>query len=596
MRTFKIIFVLFLTSNVLSAGAAEMNRQKQIIESDVESRIGNEIRRYYPDLKFLISCEAMLIEEETAADYKDAKDFALPGVKGFESEKKAASTSISVDRISVALLLDKKMTAQKRELVQLLENIAVVSGKLIPSRGDKVRITEMNFPDMEEQPVAPPKPVVDTAAPAVRPAVQPMVASAMTPFEGILSAMVLMLVIAAVVLMRKNKSNLQMFRQEIERIQSQSDERFRTSTKELENKPVNILPETVRTVGSVKEDERLKHSIISSAVGRPATAAAVVKQMLAFSEDRQRLQTILSQLGLGLLSVIREHVSKNEYSQLSKISSEHTLCSQDEIDDAFTYFDNQMQIRQHAITAEEEQSPFAYLKKLSKQQLFLLVKGESPGITAMVLSQLDPALSAEILRSLPERSRADVAMELSVLHRLSIDAFIAVARTLAEKASKIPTIHNVQVQGTDLLMDILDNIDEDEEASISDSIKTLDLDLYRHLSSHRISFDDLGSVDDSIIRKIIRVHSAEEVAVALKNAPENVRIKFLEAVPTRSRSLLLETINSLPEVSEAEEQAVRRKIIRHIRENLRNGSRPVTDTVSSESAAIPTPVQELNGL
>ncbi|MFZ4620313.1 MAG: FliG C-terminal domain-containing protein [Bacteroidota bacterium] len=594
MRTVKFIIVVMLVLNVLMAGAAEVNRQKQLIESEVESRIGNEIRRYYPDLKFLISCDAMLIEEETAVDYKDAKDFALPGVKGFESEKNAGSKVISVERLSVALLVDKRMTLQKRELIQLLDNIAIVSGKLNPSRGDRVRITEMAFPEIEGIPVVIAKPLVDTALPVIRPVVQTAVTGAMTPFEGILSAIVMMLVIAAVVLMRKNKSNLQMFRQEIERVQLQSDERSRTSVKELENKVVNILPESVRPVSSVKDDERLKHSIISAAVGRPEAAAGAVRQMLAVPEDRQRLQPVLSQLGLGLLSVIREHVSKNEYSQLSKMSSDHSLSSQDVIDEAFTYFSNQIQIRQYAITAEEEQSPFAYLKKLSKQQLFLLVKDESPGITAMVLSQLDPALSAEILRSLPERSRADVAMQLSALHRLSIDTFVAVARTLAEKASNIPTIQNVQVQGTDLLMDILDNIDEDAEAAISNTIKTLDLDLYRHLSSHRVSFEDLGTVDDSIIRKIIRVHSAEEVAVALKNAPENIRMKFLDAVPTRSRSLLQDTINSLPQVSATEEQSVRRKFTRHIREDLRNGGRAVLEGGAADPAGRSAAVSELN--
>lgn len=594
MKTSKFIIVMMLVSNILSAGAAELNRQKQMIESDVESRIGNEIRRYYPDLKFLISCDAMLIEEETALDYKDAKDFALPGVKGFESEKNAASTVISIERLSISLLVDKKMTIEKRELVQLLDNIAIVSGKLNSSRGDKVRITEMAFPEIEEHPVVPIRSVADSLPPVIRPAFQPLVVSALSSFEGILSALVLLLVITAVVLMRKNKSNIQMFRQELERIQSQSDERFKSSVKELENKAVNILPETTRAVSSVKEDERLKQSIISVAVGRPQAAAAAFRQMLDIPEDRQRLQTVLSQLGLGLLSVIREHISKHEYSQLSKMSSDHSVCSQEVVNEAFTYFNNLMQIRQNTILAEEEQSPFAYLKKLSQQQLFLLVKDESPGITSMVLSQLDPALSAEILRSLPERSRADIAMELSVLHRLPIDAFVAVARTLAEKASKIPTIHNVQVQGTDLLMDILDNIGEDEEASISNTIKTLDLDLYRHLSSHRVSFEDLGTIDDSIIRKIIRVHSAEEVAVALKNAPENIRMKFLDAVPTRSRSLLQDTINSLPQVSATEEQSVRRKFTRHIREDIRNGGRAVLEGGSADPAGRSAAVSELN--
>lgn len=56
---------------------------------------------------------------------------------------------------------------------------------------------------------------------------------------------------------------------------------------------------------------------------------------------------------------------------------------------------------------------------------------------------------------------------------------------LATKASKIPAINNVQIAGTELLLDIFESLDEEVEHQIGEFIKVISLELYSDLTSQR---------------------------------------------------------------------------------------------------------------
>ncbi len=559
--------------SIAFGGIVELNKQKKFIESDVENRIGTEIRRYYPDLKFLISCDALVIEEQPAIDETEAKDLVLPGVKGFESDKDNGAAVISVERIELTLLLDKYEVKGNKDLTSLLENIAFVAGKLSHTRGDKVNIMEMVFPVVANADEDTGKKIIDSMLNKVPNDLNVSKAQLMSPFEFIGMLLLVLSVAVIVFLMRRNKINAMIFRQEMEKYNGRLEEIQHKSGKEIEHKIVNVLPEHAGNSHRLTDIERMKNSLILSAVGRPYIIASVVKEIMNNADHKQKLQIVLSQFGPSLLSVIKENITKQEHSILNQMGFDNSSRTSEEIYDALSFFYNQIQIKQCTVASEEEQNPFSFLSKLSESQLYLLIKNESPGIVAMVLSQLESGLSANLLRSLSSVQQGDVAIELANLHRLTTDIFIAVAREMAEKASKIPTLNNIQVQGTDLLMDIFDNIDEHEENAINDSIKVTNMDLYKQITSQRFSFLKLNEIDDRVLRQIMKDVPGEEMAVALKNAPDHITDKFLSVLPSKAKSILNEQIDTLKAVSEDDEQKVRRRVTKLVRNYMRVSKR-----------------------
>ncbi|MBP9211779.1 MAG: hypothetical protein KBF97_03210 [Bacteroidetes bacterium] len=574
---------------------ADLESQKKLVETEVESRISIEIRKYYPELKFLLNADASISEEFPADDERDSRDLMLPGVKGFESPKSQVKPTYVLDKIVVRLLVDKNGTKSDGELLRLLENIAFYAGKLSRTRGDRVELLEMAFPEvmtklqqqMAQQPApqqlveektpagekkdAKDEPVEEqlsgnTVDPTTQTAQEPMEsASLFTPTNLLFLVLFLFLVILVVMLMRKNKLDNMRFQQQLDDVARRQEIKVPDQKEEM----MMMLPENIQRATEVADSEKLKSNIVTSSVGRPDLLTAVIRDMMADEAQKSKLQTALSQFGPSLLNVARESLAEGDYKVLHQMVVEAPAKNLSETLEALTYLQNQMQIKQFTVSKKENQNPFVFLEKLSEPQLYLLMKDEPAGIVAIILSQLNASQSGSLMRNLPSMQQGEVALELAKLQRLTSDAYLSVARELATKASKIPAINNVQMAGTDLLLDIFDNLDEGAEHQISEFIKVMNVELYRDLASQRVSFAALDTLDERVLRSIMRDIPGEEMALALKNAPQHITDRFLSVLPSKAKTILQEHINGMESVSPADEQKIRRRITRLVREYLR---------------------------
>lgn len=574
---------------------ADLESQKKLVETEVESRISMEIRKYYPELKFLLNADASISEEFPAEDDRDSRDLMLPGVKGFESPKSQAKPTYVLDKIVVRLLVDKNGTKSDGELLRLLENIAFYAGKLSRTRGDRVELLEMAFPEvmsklqqqMAQQPA--PQQLVEEKKPesteegtkespaTQQPSViyvdsskqqvqEPMEsASLFTPTNLLFLVLFLFLVILVVMLMRKNKMDNMRFQQQLDDVARRQEIKVPDQKEEM----MMMLPENIQRATEVADSEKLKSNIVTSSVGRPDLLTAVIRDMMADEAQKSKLQTALSQFGPSLLNVARESLTEGDYKVLHQMVVEAPSKNVSETLEALTYLQNQMQIKQFTVSKKENQNPFVFLEKMSEPQLYLLMKDEPAGIVAIILSQLNASQSGSLMRNLPSMQQGEVALELAKLQRLTSDAYLSVARELATKASKIPAINNVQMAGTDLLLDIFDNLDEGAEHQISEFIKVMNVELYRDLASQRVSFAALDTLDERVLRSIMRDIPGEEMALALKNAPQHITDRFLSVLPSKAKTILQEHINGMESVSPADEQKIRRRITRLVREYLR---------------------------
>ncbi|NUN69836.1 MAG: hypothetical protein HUU02_09015 [Bacteroidetes bacterium] len=587
--------LLFLCLIGAASLRADLESQKKLVETEVESRISIEIRKYYPELKFLLNADASISEEYPAEDERDSRDLMLPGVKGFESPKSQAKPTYVLDKIVVRLLVDKNGTKSDGELLRLLENIAFYAGKLSRTRGDRVELLEMAFPEvmsklqqqMAQQPVqqplpeakegetagketkeetAPQQPSIIYVDSTTKTAQEPMEsASLFTPTNLLFLVLFLFLVILVVMLMRKNRMDAMRFQQQLDDVARRQEIKVPDPKEEM----MMMLPENIQRATEVADSEKLKSNIVTSSVGRPDLLTAVIRDMMSDEAQKAKLQTALAQFGPSLLNVARENLTEGDYKVLHQMVVEAPSRNVSETLEALTYLQNQMQIKQFTVSKKENQNPFAFLEKMSEPQLYLLMKDEPAGIVAIILSQLNASQSGSLMRNLPSMQQGEVALELAKLQRLTSDAYLSVARELATKASKIPAINNVQMAGTDLLLDIFDNLDEGAEHQISEFIKVMNVELYRDLASQRVSFAALDTLDERVLRSIMRDIPGEEMALALKNAPQHITDRFLSVLPSKAKTILQEHINGMESVSPADEQKIRRRITRLVREYLR---------------------------
>lgn len=582
----QLAIIVFLVIAGASALFADLESQKKIVETEVESRISIEIRKYYPELKFLLNADAAITEEFPADEERDSRDLMLPGVKGFESPKSQSKSTYVLEKIIVRLLVDKNGTKSDGELLRLLENIAFYAGKLSRTRGDRVELLEMAFPEvmskLQQQMVLPNNSEKPAGSIENGTANQPQSAiyfdsskqtaqdnmesaTLFTPTNILIFILFLSMVVLVVMLMRKNKVDTMRFQQQLDDVARRQEIKVADPKEEM----MMMLPENIQRANEVADSEKLKSNIVTTSVGRPDLLTAVIRDMMTDEAQKAKLQTALSQFGPSLLNMARENITQDDYRVLHQMVVEAPAKNVSETLEALTYFQNQLQIKQFTVSKKENQNPFAFLEKMSEPQLYLLMKDEPAGIVAIILSQLNASQSGSLMRNLPSMQQGEVALELAKLQRLTSDTYLSVARELATKATKIPAVNNVQMAGTDLLLDIFDNLDEGAEHQISEFIKVMNVELYRDLASQRVSFAALDTLDERVLRQIMRDIPGEEMALALKNAPQHITDRFLSVLPSKAKTILQEHMNGLESVSPADEQKIRRRITRLVREYLR---------------------------
>jgi len=602
MKTrFTGVVILLMVMMQVRLLAFDMELEKKKMERDLEDRISTEIRRYFSDLNFLVTAEVTLVDLTPPAKKSsgDNRDFLLPGVSGFQSQtenqQEPEKQQLGIESIVIKLLIDKNRTPEERDL---LTNIAFYTGKLNKVRGDRVDIQEMSFPastlqiqreqqraDQEKRIQELEKQEADLRAAQQKTttdanAGKPQVDGGMNQTTLLLIALGVLVIILIVVLLARGR------KQESAEVQQQPMQMLpagQQGGEETQSGTQTMLPEPANEFQEAIEVDKVRSNLIVTCAGESDLTSNVIRDLITDNNQREKLTIIIGQLGNNVLQVMRDHFSIEEMRALQNLTLEKQERTPTEVHEALSFFQNQLAVKRFSDARTAKQNPFAFLERLSEPQLYLLMKDEPPGIIAIILSQLSTTVASSMLKNLPSMQQGEVALELGKLRRLTSDTYVSVAKQLAGKAATIPVINNVQVQGTDLLLDIFDNIDETAESSIIEFIKVVNLDLYREITSQRVSFNAISQLDESMLRQIVKDISGDEIAIALKNAPKEISDRFLSVLPSKSRMILEDRLTSMKGVSPDDELKARRRITRMVRQYIKSGGVPAAQQTALET-------------
>ncbi len=575
-----LMALVFFQASFFNSG---LELEKKKMERDLEDKITSEIQRYFPDLNFLVTAEVTLVDLTPAKPKTtDERDLMLPGVSGFQSERQQDQTAVppqyGIESIVVKMLIDKNRSQEDKDLLQ---NIAFYTGRLNKVRGDRVDIQEMSFPpnalqvqreqlkadqdkrirELEKQ-----KQDADAASKQQQP--QQRQEAFWNPTTLLLLGLGLLVLILLIVILMRGRTRQQMEQLAAQQLPAQQVPALNPA--EITAPPQPSSEEMQEFTDGI-EVAKVRSTLVATCAGESELTAGVIRDMVADQSQKENLLIVVSQLGNSVLQVMRDYFSIEEIKLLQEYTMEKPEKNASEIKDALTYFQNQLTIKRFSIARNSKKNPFAFLERLSEPQLYLLMKDEPPGIIAIILSQLTTPVASSMLKSLPSMQQGEVALELGKLRRLTSDTYVSVAKQLAAKAATIPVINNVQVQGTDLLLDIFDNLDETSENSIIEFIKVVNLDLFREITSQRVSFNAIAQLDDRMLRQLVKDISGDEIAIALKNAPQETTERILSVLPSKARQILEDRMASMRTVSPDDELKARRRITRMIRQYLKSG-------------------------
>lgn len=214
--------------------------------------------------------------------------------------------------------------------------------------------------------------------------------------------------------------------------------------------------------------------------------------------------------------------------------------------------------------------PFTFVRNTDPKQLANMISREHPQTIALILSYLDSQQGALVISDLPEEMRPDVARRIALMDRTSPEILKEVEKVLKEKLSSVFQQDFTQAGGVETVVDILNRVDRGTEKLILEALEKEDAELADEIRQRMFIFDDIITLDDSSIQRIVREVDSKDLAKALKGVNEEVKDRILRNISKRAGEMLKEDLEfmgpvRLREVEEAQQRIV--GIIRRLDES-----------------------------
>lgn len=205
------------------------------------------------------------------------------------------------------------------------------------------------------------------------------------------------------------------------------------------------------------------------------------------------------------------------------------------------------------------------MRKTDPAQLLNFIQDEHPQTIALILSYLSPAQSSMVISALPPEKQADVAKRIAQMDRTSPDVIKEVEGVLERKLASLVNQDYTIVGGVDAIVDILNSVDRGTEKHIVETLEVEDPELADEIRKKMFVFEDILSLDDRAIQRVLRDIENNDIAVALKNANEEVQNVIFRNLSKRLAAMIKEDMDFMGPVRLKDVEEAQQKIVNNIR-------------------------------
>ncbi|AMX84042.1 flagellar motor switch protein FliG [Geobacillus subterraneus] len=213
--------------------------------------------------------------------------------------------------------------------------------------------------------------------------------------------------------------------------------------------------------------------------------------------------------------------------------------------------------------------PFDFARKADPMQLLNFIQNEHPQTIALILSYLEPAQAGQILSALPQEMQADVARRIALMDSTSPEIISEVEQILERRLSATVVQDYTQAGGIESVVEVLNQVDRSTERTILDALEIQDPELAEEIKKRMFVFEDIVTLDNRAIQRVIREVDNNDLMLALKVASDEVKDIVFRNMSTRMAETFKEEMEymgpvRLRDVEEAQSRIV--AVIRRLEE------------------------------
>ncbi len=217
------------------------------------------------------------------------------------------------------------------------------------------------------------------------------------------------------------------------------------------------------------------------------------------------------------------------------------------------------------LTASLQVRPFEFVRKADASQLLNFIQDEHPQTIALILSYLPASQAAAVVSALAPEKQADVAKRIAMMDRTSPDVIKEVERVLERKLASLVNQDYTIVGGVDSIVNILNTVDRSTEKHIMENLEIEEPELADEIRRKMFVFEDILILDNRSIQTVLREVDNNELAIALKNANEDVQQVIFDNLSSRLATMIKEDMEFMGPVRLKDVEEAQQKIVNIIR-------------------------------
>jgi len=169
---------------------------------------------------------------------------------------------------------------------------------------------------------------------------------------------------------------------------------------------------------------------------------------------------------------------------------------------------------------------------------------EHPQTIALICAHLPVDKKVDVLKKLPEGLQAEVVLRVANLDFVSPELIAQLDDVLKTELSTLGSIDTQQLGGVEPIADMLNLMDKNSEKNIMSRVEEKDPELAEEIRKLMFVFEDLIFVDDKGIQELLKIVDNQKLVIALKTAPEEVKIKLFKNMSNRAATMLKEDLEA----------------------------------------------------
>ncbi len=218
-----------------------------------------------------------------------------------------------------------------------------------------------------------------------------------------------------------------------------------------------------------------------------------------------------------------------------------------------------------ALPASDSIDAVRELSQMDSRQIFNIIKNEQPQTVAFIMSYLDSKQVSQIIPLFTPQEREEIVERLGSMDSISSDLINKVLKSLGRHFASGPQRYSMDRRGgAQAAATLLNSLDKELSKNLLAQIEERNADLGQAIRNKLFNFEDIERLSQPHIQRLLRDVETQELAIALKNAPEPVKQAFFGGMSKRAIESLKEEMEVQTAVKKKDITGAQERIIQQI--------------------------------